>query len=433
MRPRSLFGRVALILFVGLVVAHALSFWLILRAQGQTALAMMINYLPKDIATSVAILERVPADERPLWLERIARRNYSYALQASPSGAPVTSERIRTVVAAIAAALGPSHALTASVPPTAGDGMQVQLQLQLQDGIPLTITLAPAPIEVSMWVLLILLAQLALLGVFTWIAVRLTTRPLNALADAADTLGPDLAGEPLREDGPREVARAAVAFNAMQRRIKDHLAERLQILAAVSHDLQTPIARMGLRADLLDDPVLREKLQGDLRAMQVLVEEGIAYARSAHGTTEPPRRIDLHALLDSLVCDYGDAGRVVRLTGRWDRPLTTRPESLRRIIGNLVDNALAFASDVEIAVEPETGGRVAIAVRDRGPGIPPAELTAVLQPFHRVEGSRSRATGGTGLGLAIADQLTRGLGGTLTLTNRESGGLEVRVSLPASV
>jgi signal transduction histidine kinase len=219
----------------------------------------------------------------------------------------------------------------------------------------------------------------------------------------------------------------------MQRRIKDHLAERLHILAAVSHDLQTPIARMGLRAALLDDPVLREKLQGDLRAMQVLVEEGIAYARSAHGTTEPPRRIDLHALLDSLVCDYGDAGRAVRLTGRWDRPLTTRPESLRRIIGNLVDNALAFASDVEIAVEPETGERIAIAVRDRGPGIPPAELGAVLQPFHRLEGSRSRATGGTGLGLAIADQLTRGLGATLTLINRESGGLEVRVSLPANV
>ena len=121
----------------------------------------------------------------------------------------------------------------------------------------------------------------------------------------------------------------------------------------------------------------------------------------------------------------------LQLSGR--EQLTTRPESLRRIIGNLVDNALAFASDVEIAVEPETNGRVAIAVRDRGPGIPPAELSAVLQPFHRVEGSRSRAAGGTGLGLAIADQLTRGLGGTLTLINRDSGGLEVRVSLPASV
>jgi signal transduction histidine kinase len=431
MRPRSLFGRVALILFVGLVVAHALSFWLILRAQGQTALAMMINYLPKDIASSVAILERVPAAERPAWLERLARRNYRYTLDASPPGAPLASERLRGVVDAIGAALGPGHALTASVP-AAGDGKQVQLDLRLRDGAPLTIALTPPPIEVSMWVSLVLVAQFSLLGVVTWTAVRLTTRPLAALADAADTLGPDFAGAPLREDGPREVARAAVAFNAMQRRIEDHLAERLQILAAVSHDLQTPIARMALRADLLDDPTLREKLHADLRVMQVLVEEGIAYARSAHVASEPPRRIDLHALLDSLVCDYGDAGRAVRLVGEWSHPFTTRPESLRRVVGNLVDNALAFATDVELAIEPDGDARVALVVRDRGPGIPPHELAAVLQPFHRVEGSRSRATGGTGLGLAIADQLTRGLGGTLTLANREGGGLEARVTLPAS-
>jgi signal transduction histidine kinase len=309
--------------------------------------------------------------------------------------------------------------------------MQVWLQLRLHDGSPLTITLAPPPLAVSMWVILILGAQLGLLGCFGWIAVRLTTRPLADLAEAADALGPDLAGATLREDGPLEVARAAAAFNAMQRRIRDHLAERLQILAAVSHDLRTPIARMGLRAALLDDPALREKLQSDLHAMQVLVEQGIAYARSAHATAEPSRRIDLHALLDSLVCDYVDAGRAVRLTGGLDRPLTTRPDTLRRVVGNLVDNALAFATDVEIAVEPATNGHVAVVVRDRGPGIPPEELARVLQPFRRLEASRSRATGGTGLGLAIADQLTQALGGRLTLANRAGGGLEARVALPA--
>jgi signal transduction histidine kinase len=429
--PGSLFGRVALILFFGLVVAHVLSFWLILREQAQTAMTMMVNYLPNDIAASVAILERVPAAERAEWLGRIERRNYSYALGGAPAGgAPVESVRAQMVIATIVNALGPAYVVTATVPANAVDPMQVRLHLQLHDGTPLTITLSPPGLAISVWVLLILSLQLAVLGLFTWIAVRLATRPLVQLARAADALGPDLAGDPLPEDGPEEVARAAVAFNAMQRRIKDHVAERMRILAAISHDLQTPIARMGLRADLLDDIALREKLHGDLQAMQVLVEEGIAYARSAHGTSETPCPIDLYALLDSLVCDYVDAGRLVRLGGRYDHPLTTRPHTLRRIIANLVDNALKFGKDVEILIEPAPADRVSIAVRDRGPGIPPAEIDAVLQPFYRVETSRNRQTGGTGLGLAIAQRLACALSGTLTLSNREGGGLEARVSLP---
>jgi len=240
--PGSLFGRVALILFFGLVVAHVLSFWLILREQAQTAMTMMVNYLPKDIAASVAILERVPAAERAAWLGRIERRNYGYALEATPGGEPVQSARAQMVIAAIGNALGPTYVVTATVPANAVDPMQMRLHLRLHDGTPLTITLSPPSLAVSVWVLLILSLQLVVLGLFTWIAVRLATRPLAHLARAADALGPDLAGDPLPESGPEEVARAAVAFNAMQRRIKDHVAERMRILAAISHDLQTPLA-----------------------------------------------------------------------------------------------------------------------------------------------------------------------------------------------
>jgi signal transduction histidine kinase len=261
--------------------------------------------------------------------------------------------------------------------------------------------------------------------------VRLATRPLAQLAQAADALGPDLKGQPLPEDGPSEVARAAAAFNAMQRRIADHLDERMRILAAISHDLQTPITRMRLRADLLDNAALRDKLHGDLNAMQELVEEGIDCARSAGGATEAARATDLHALLDSLVCDYRDAGQSVRFDGRLERPITTRPHTLRRIVTNLVDNALKFAGDAELRIEAEAPDRVCIAVRDRGPGIAQAELQAVLRPFYRIESSRNRDTGGAGLGLAIAQQLTAALGGTLALSNREGGGLEARLSLPA--
>ncbi len=189
---------------------------------------------------------------------------------------------------------------------------------------------------------------------------------------------------------------------------------------------------MRLRADLLDSPSLRDKLHSDLNAMQALVQEGIAYARSAQGVTENTCRVDLHALLDSLVCDYLDAGEHLQFVGRIEQPIVTRPNALRRIVANLVDNALKFGECAEILVEVDPPHRVSIAVRDRGPGIPPSELSAVLQPFYRVERSRNRHTGGTGLGLAIAQQLAFALGGSLTLSNRDGGGLEARLTLPAS-
>jgi signal transduction histidine kinase len=260
---------------------------------------------------------------------------------------------------------------------------------------------------------------------------------LARLAHAARTLDPAVAGPPLAEDGPREVALAARAFNALRRRIEQYLGERLRILAAVSHDLQTPITRMRLRAELLDDTALRDKLQADLDAMHALVREGLDYARSAHGVDEPPSRIDLQALLDSLACDYADAGAEVRCTGSPMLTLQTRSRALRRIVSNLLDNAIKFAGSAELSAwrdtESATGNAVCIAVCDRGPGIPADQLGAVTEPFYRVESSRSRDTGGSGLGLAIAEQLARTLGGTLHLANREGGGLEARLRLPYAI
>jgi signal transduction histidine kinase len=252
---------------------------------------------------------------------------------------------------------------------------------------------------------------------------------LARLADAADAIGPAAGGTALAETGPREVARAATAFNAMQGRIQAHLAERTQILAAISHDLQTPLTRLRLRSELIDDTVLRDKLLADLDAMQALVREGIAYARSAHSGSEAARSVDLHALLDSLVCDYTDAGQPVTLEGAEGLMLETRPQALRRLITNLVDNALKFAGNAQLTAGRGEHG-IFIAVRDDGPGIAPEELQAVMQPFYRVENSRSRETGGTGLGLAIAQQLAQALGGRLALRNREEGGLEARLTLP---
>jgi signal transduction histidine kinase len=234
------------------------------------------------------------------------------------------------------------------------------------------------------------------------------------------------------EDGPSEVSRAARAFNAMQDRIAGYLAERIQILAAISHDLQTPITRMRLRVDLMDDEAQQHKLRQDLQAMETLVREGLAYARTLHGIEEQPRRIDPDALLDSLVCDYTDAGRQVTLTGTIGRECLLRPQAIKRVLANLIDNALKFGGSADIHAGVQEDGRLAITVRDHGPGIPPDALEAVFQPFHRLEASRNRETGGTGLGLAIARQLTLAMDGELTLRNGDDGGLEARLVVAAS-
>jgi len=254
------------------------------------------------------------------------------------------------------------------------------------------------------------------------------TRPLAQLANAADGLGPDLKGPALDEGGPTEVARAVRAFNAMQKRIAGYMADRVEILAAISHDLQTPITRLRLRTEMMDDHDAQGRFRQDLDAMQALVREGLTYARTLHGTIEPALRVDADALLESLVADYADAGEQVQLEGGVGEAIVTRPHALRRILVNLIDNGLKFGSDVRLHAE-RAGEHVVLSVLDRGPGIPPEYLDAVLKPFYRVESSRNRQTGGTGLGLAIAQQLAMAMGAELTLENRSAGGLEARLLL----
>ena len=428
--PTSLFGRIALILFCGLSAAHVLSLGLLVYDRAQTMGAMMVAYLAKDIASSIAILERVPAGERSDWLPKLDRQNYRYILEPRPANSPPPTATAQSVAAAISRELGATYAVSATAFPQATDPLQLRVALALRDGTPVTVELIPPNSGISSWVLLALAFQLAILALFSWIAVRIATQPLARLAHAANELGPDLHGPALDEGGPKEVAHAAVAFNAMQRRIADHVAERMRILAAISHDLQSPITRMRLRSDLLDDSTLKQKLQNDLTAMQALIEEGIDLARSAERATEAPTPVDVQALLESLAYDYADSGRPVGLIGRIEAPVATSLSALRRIVTNLVDNALKFATGVEVTVQTVSPDEIAITVRDRGPGIPETELEAVLAPFYRVESSRNRDTGGAGLGLAIAQRLSITLGGRLELSNRPGGGLEARLTLP---
>lgn len=426
--PRTLFARLALILCVGLVLAQTLSFWLTLTERDQATTNVMMGYIEREAASSVALLDHLPPAERAQWLPRLARRSYEFILGPGITGTPPDARLSKMVAKSIADGIGTEYALTVNAVP--GDKERMQVHLKLTDGTPLTIDMRPmSGVPLSPWLPLVLVLQLIVLAACCWLAVRLATRPLHALAAAADTLGPDLKAARLPEDGPSEVARAAKAFNAMQDRIATYMTERMQILASISHDLQTPITRMRLRVDVMDESPQHAKLQQDLQEMETLVKEGVAYARTLHGAAEAPIRIDPDALLDSLVCDYVDAGKEVSLHGAVGAALVTRPQALKRILGNLVDNALKFGGTAELEVSVQADGAVTIAVLDRGPGIPAESLDAVFEPFVRLETSRNRNTGGTGLGLAIARQLTLAMDAKLSLHNRTGGGLEARLRL----
>ncbi|MBI0329487.1 ATP-binding protein [Burkholderia plantarii] len=428
--PRSLFARLALILCVGLAASQMLSFWLTLTERDQATTTLMMGYIEREVVASVALLDHLPPAERAAWLPRLARRSYRFELGPGVAGGPVDAALSARVERSISDGIGRTYAVTANAIP--GDSEHLQVHLKLSDGTPLTIDAHPVSgVPLSGWLPVVMLLQLAVLATCCWFAVRLATRPLHALAKAADALGPDLKGERMAEGGPSEVARAARAFNAMQDRIATYTAERMQILASISHDLQTPITRMRLRVDVMEDEAQAAKLRQDLTEMAQLVKEGVAYARTVHGAAEAPCRIDLDALLDSMVCDYEDAGQDVRFEARAEIAVMARPQALRRVVGNLLDNALKFAGAAQVRVAVSPRGEAVIAVLDRGPGIPEASLDAVFEPFVRIETSRNRGTGGTGLGLAIARQLTQAMDATLVLRNREGGGLEARLTLKA--
>lgn len=425
--PQSLAARLALILLVGLVLAYGLSFSSQFYERYQTGRNVMLNNLSTDVSTAVALLDRLPAEERAGWLPLVERRNYRYLLDQPITGEPMDMQQPPMAALTIAQTVAKRFEPVFQTMP--GKRPHFQVHMTLSDGKSLTLDVTPGAIPVAQWLPVVLVLQLLVLLGCTWLAVHMAIRPLTRLAQAVDQLDPDTPSQSLDEKGPSEVVYAARAFNTLQSRIATFLKERMQLLAAISHDLQTPITRMKLRVEQMDGSLEKDKLWSDLSEMQHLVREGVAYARSMDSAAEPECRIDLDAFLDSLVCDYQDSGQAVSLNGSTAAVINTRPHALRRILTNLTDNALKFGGSAELTVQ-NTGSAIQLQVLDHGPGIPEAELEHVLQPFYRVETSRNRETGGTGLGLAIAQQLSQALGGRLTLNNRIEGGLCVTVELP---
>jgi len=260
------------------------------------------------------------------------------------------------------------------------------------------------------------------------IAVRMVTRPIQRLAEAADAFGRDLDSPPLPETGPAETRRAAEAFNRMQDRLRRLIAERSRALAAVSHDLRTPLTRFRLRAELVEDEELRMQFNADIDIMQAMVEATLDYLRGLR-ENEPIQNIEIEALLASLVADEQALGRPVTLAGVHAAHYPGRLSALKRALANLIDNAVKYGQEAHLSVV-DTPTALHIMVEDRGPGIAEADLERVVEPYVRLEASRSRETGGVGLGLAIARDAARLHGGDLRLENRPEGGLRAVLILP---
>ncbi|NUB17460.1 HAMP domain-containing protein [Azospirillum brasilense] len=260
-----------------------------------------------------------------------------------------------------------------------------------------------------------------------WTARRMTA-PIARFADAAERLGVDGEAPPLPEAGPQELRAATRAFNRMQARLARFVADRTQMLAAMSPDLRTPLTRLRLRAELVEDPEMQRKMLADLDEMAAMINATLAFARD-DAKHEPRGPLDLADLLQSLCDDRVDAGHAAAYEGPAHATVDGRPVALRRAFANLMDNAIAYGGGFTVRLRP-VDGELRVEIEDGGPGIPEAEFEKVFAPFYRLERSRSRDTGGVGLGLATARTVVRGHGGDIALSNRPEGGLRVTVTLP---
>ena len=273
------------------------------------------------------------------------------------------------------------------------------------------------------------LLMLAGIGVLLAVLVtRSTITPLRRLTQAARQFSASTDPTDIPEGGPREVRTALATFNLMQKRVRDGVRERTHILAAVSHDLQTPLTRMRLRLEQVDDEALRLRLIADLGEMQRLVAEGLDLAQSTE-SREPWSVVDLDSVLSSLAEDMAEVGSPVRFSSGCGGRVRVRLAALTRALQNLIENAVRYGGTADVA-SAVMGGCVAITVRDQGPGIVEAELETAFEPFRRLTAGSTEGRRGTGLGLTIARAQAATFGGSVTLVNLPGGGLEATIRIP---
>lgn len=467
--PRSLFSRLVLLLLFGLVLAEAITALVLTRDRGEAIQRAAGIHSAQRIAGIVKILDQMPAVQRQEIVDALDGPNMRISLSIPPQGeqnqAPPTSDGTlfrgvlhyyldddRLIYLSQVDSTARQHFNSMNELPMRmgrGSGMHDMMQqhmaeaglilpseganliqVELRDGQWVSFG-EQLPEEMTAWPLRVILALglvLITLGLVAFLAVRWITSPLAYLADSARALGKDLQRPPLAEEGPEEVRSTLRAFNTMQAQIRKFVDERSRFLAAISHDLKTPITRLRLRSGLLENAELQEKFERDLNDMEELVQGTLEFMRDETGN-ELKQALDINDLLETMQIDGEEAGSKITLTGRAQSVFYCHPVSLRRMINNLVDNALKYGGQADIQVE-DSKEYLKISIADAGTGIPEPQIERVFEPYTRLDNSRSKETGGTGLGLTIAKNIALTHGGTLTLRNRKAGGLQAIIILP---
>ena len=451
--PRSLFGRIVLILAGGFFTIQLITTAIAISDRNSLVFRLGSSQAATRIGVAVRAVEAANSADRTRIMRAISGDTLKVTYGRPAGSEAAAGEETELLVAAreaeaVALALEPGvgfrviDAKPVHINPESwyarefGErpGVRVFSTVLLSDGVWITVE-STEPARVTQWVNR-LLRNLAIVDgvmvVLCFFAVRLVTRPLSVLASAAEDLGRDIDRPPLSEKGTNEVVRASRALNVMQDRLKRYVDTRVKVLAAMSHDLKTPITRMRLRAEMLDDAHIKAKFVKDLDELQEMVVSTLDYMRGLSEGGEAAQPIDVSALISSLKEDAEEAGHIVTISGDARRPIMGRAQALKRCLQNLIDNALAYGRRADITLRDE-GAALNIAITDDGPGIPEGDIERVFEPFYRVEGSRNRNTGGSGLGLSIARNIAQAHGGSVRLRNLARGGLEATLRIPRSV
>lgn len=448
--PETLVGRTILVLLLGLVLSQLAVVLVFSLNHSELTARMGGQQVAERIAQAVLVVNRTPNDQRLDTVLAMGDRGFRIGWGSDPVVHSVREADIEDGQDAVqlfdqlkvhlenreilvASMSRRSDGLGPDAFPSPGPGFvspeghrELLIAVRLDDASWLNFVTHMAPHESFLHVpfLVPLLASLLVLVVLSVLAVRTAARPLAVMEAAAQRLGRDVYAPPVPVSGPREVRSAASAFNEMQMRLRRFIDDRTQMVAAISHDLRTPITRLKLRAEFIDDDEQRSKVLADLDEMEAMIASTLAFARD-DAAREMRQPFDLAEMLQELCGEFASV-----YDGPDHLPVNAGPLSLKRTFANLLGNARKYAGSSRLTLERRGGDHVVAILDDDGPGIPELEMEKVFAPFYRVEASRNRETGGTGLGLAVARSAVRAHGGDIALSNRPEGGLRITVTLP---